>query len=116
MKKLYCNGKKDFCTHYNGKDLPDCHIVECKHFDNTGCKETEDVFTNYDHIRNMSVDEMAEFLSEIAGSWICKNERLTVCDECKEDFINCTKDFATCMYKQYLLQEFKVPTLKEGAE
>lgn len=60
---------------------------------------------NYTRIKNMSVSEMAEFLSEIAGSWICKNKHLTICDECKEDVTKCSKDFAACMYEQYLLQE-----------
>lgn len=60
---------------------------------------------NYDRIKNMSVSEMAEFLNEIGGSWICKNKRLTICDECKEDVTKCEKDFAVCMYEQYLLQE-----------
>ena len=64
MKKLYCNGKKGFCPHYDGNELPDCHIVECKRFDNTGSEVIEDVFTNYGRIRNMSVDEMAELLVE----------------------------------------------------
>lgn len=61
--------------------------------------------TNYERIKNMSIGEMAKFLSEIAGAWICKNKHLTICDECKEDVTKCSKDFATCMYEQYLLQE-----------
>lgn len=62
---------------------------------------------NYNKIKNMSVREMAEFLNEIGGSWICKNKRLTICDECKEDVAKCDKDFAVCMYEQYLLQEIE---------
>ena len=68
------------------------------------CKKMK-IQNNYNKIKNMSVSEMAEFLSEIAGSWICKNKRLTICDECKEDVTKCSKDFVTCMYEQYLLQE-----------
>ena len=60
---------------------------------------------NYDRIKNMTIGEMAEFLSEIASSWICKNKYLTVCDECVKDVTKCKKDFAICMYEQYLLQE-----------
>lgn len=52
----YCNGKKDVCNR------EDCYIGGhlCKHYDGTGCVEIQ---TNADHIRSMSDEELADFLS-----------------------------------------------------
>ena len=38
MKKLYCNGKKDYCPHFDGIDLTNCKIHNCKFFDGSGSK------------------------------------------------------------------------------
>lgn len=59
MKKLYCNGKKDFCPYFDGTKLPTCHILNCAFIDNSGTEVVEIPNTNYDRIRNMSIDEMA---------------------------------------------------------
>ena len=94
MKKLYCNGKKGFCPHYNGKDLPNCGSdIKCKHFDDTGSEVIEDVFTNYDRIRNMSVDELAEFIPDWSYTKACKCDELpfvdcdNVCKKCVKEWL-----------------------------
>ena len=62
MRKYYCNGKKGFCDRYNGETEPSC--IACIHGDGTGGEVIENI-TNYDRIRNMSVEEMASFFEKI---------------------------------------------------
>ena len=64
MKRLYCNGKRDYCPHFDGENPTKCSDFNCVYFDGSGCKITEKEFTNYDRILNMSIDEMAEFISK----------------------------------------------------
>lgn len=40
MKKLYCNGKKDFCERYDGNLIPNCD--ECNFFDDSGAEVVEE--------------------------------------------------------------------------
>lgn len=42
MKKLYCNGKKDFCSLYDGGDLPRCRKENCKYIDGSGSEIIEE--------------------------------------------------------------------------
>lgn len=42
MKKLYCNGKKDFCSFYDGGDLPRCNKVNCEYIDGSGAEVVEE--------------------------------------------------------------------------
>ena len=42
MKKLYCNGKKDFCSFYDGGDLPRCHKENCEYIDGSGAEIIEE--------------------------------------------------------------------------
>ena len=54
MKKYYCNGKKSFC------DKPNINMCSfCEFTNGEGGKEVEIPNTNYDRIRNMSVEELA---------------------------------------------------------
>ena len=69
MKKLYCNGKKGFCSHCDGEKEPVCHSFNCEFIDNSGCEYIEIPNTNYDRIRSMSVDEMAKFLATHIGHY-----------------------------------------------
>lgn len=36
MKKFYCNGKKGFCDFVDEEEIPNCHLYDCKYFDDSG--------------------------------------------------------------------------------
>jgi hypothetical protein len=63
MKKFYCNGKKGYCDICYDKEN---NCVDCEFFTAEGGKETEVFNTNYERIRNMSVEELAGFMNEWA--------------------------------------------------
>ena len=60
MKKYYCNGKKGFC------DKPNINMCSfCEFTNGEGGKEVEIPNTNYDRIRNMSVEELAKLINSL---------------------------------------------------
>lgn len=99
MQKLYCNGKKDLCPHFDGKNTPLCHSFNCEFTDGSGSKYIDVPNTNYDRIRNMSIDEMAKHISasEVVMDDICikqsncpyMNENGDISDDC--DCTDCVK-------------------------
>ena len=76
MKKLYCNGKKDYCPHFDGENPTNCSDFNCVYFDGSGCKITEEKFTNYDRILNMSIEELAAFCARNFGCRECEAREL----------------------------------------
>lgn len=59
MGRLFCNGKRGFCERVHGT-AEECEKVSCtgcEFADGTGAKFVDKI-TNYDRIRNMSIDEM----------------------------------------------------------
>ena len=105
MKKYYCNGKKGFCDRYNGETEPNCN--GCEFADGTGGNVIQST-TNYDRIRNMSVEEMAKYIDDyddrLGGEiccWYCEKttgkkyrcpygeeERDSKCIECIIEWLN----------------------------
>lgn len=59
MKRFYCNGKKGYCDRGNDANV---ECFNCEFGNGEGGKEVEVLDTNYDRIRNMSVEELAGFL------------------------------------------------------
>lgn len=93
MGRLYCNGKKGFCERVQGT-AEECEKVSC-----TGCDfsdgtgaEFVDQITNYDNIRNMSVDAMAKFMNECGHDFppYCDYKRVENCDQ---NCLNCAKQW-----------------------
>lgn len=74
IQKWFCYGKKDFCDTYLKCD-------KCKFFGNPYGGELRRIYeTNYDRIRNMSVEELAEFITCIDNGWVTETGR----EICKE--------------------------------
>ena len=92
MKKYYCNGKKGFCDRYNGEAEPNC--MGCIHGDGTGGEVIENI-TNYDRIRNMSVEELAKFIPDWSYTKACK---------CNEIYVDCNNECWKCV-KEWLESE-----------
>lgn len=68
MGRLFCNGKKDYCNRVQGTK-EECENVlcnKCEFSDGTGAEFVDEI-TNYDHIRNMTVDEMVMWLRQNIG-------------------------------------------------
>ena len=71
MKRLYCNGKKGFCPNYDGETEPECWKYSCEFQDGKGSEIIEN-FTNFDRIKAMSVEEMADMIVvELIGIQPC---------------------------------------------
>lgn len=66
MGKYYCNGKKGYCDRFVGniQNAENIDCKDCEYADGSG-GEYKDTVTNYDHIKSMSVEEMAEFIVKI---------------------------------------------------
>lgn len=64
MGRLYCNGKKGFCERVQGtaEECEKVSCTECDYTDGTGTQFVDQI-TNYDNIRNMTVDEMAQMIN-----------------------------------------------------
>ena len=58
MIRIYCRGKKAVCN-------DDSKCASCKHFGGNGTELIEVGMTNFDRIKNMSVEEMATFICGI---------------------------------------------------
>lgn len=80
MGRLYCNGKKGFCERVQGtaEECEKVSCTECDYADGTGA-EFIDQITNYDNIRNMPVDKMAEFLTSLLDG---ENNHNVGCYDC----------------------------------
>lgn len=68
MGRYYCNGKKGYCDRFVGnvQNAENIDCKDCEYADGTG-GEYKDIVTNYDCIKSMSVEEMAEFLVKCDG-------------------------------------------------
>lgn len=66
MGVLYCNGRRGYCERVRGtaEECENVSCTGCDFADGTGTKFI-DKMTNYDNIRNMTVDKMAEFLTSL---------------------------------------------------
>jgi hypothetical protein len=62
MKRYYCNGKKGFCDRGNDGNI-DCS--GCEFTDGTGGNVVENAYTNFERIKDMSIEEMAAFLKSM---------------------------------------------------
>lgn len=62
MKRFYCNGKNGYCDRGNDANVT---CFNCEFGNGEGGKEVEVPDTNYDRIRNMSIEKMAEFICGI---------------------------------------------------
>ena len=62
MKRFYCNGKKGYCDRGNDANVK---CFNCEFGNGEGGKEVEIPNTNYDRIRNMSVEELAEGIATL---------------------------------------------------
>lgn len=60
MKRTYCFGKKGFCDN-------DSMCDDCDHWNGEGSEERE-YATNFDRIKDMSVEELADFICDIYAS------------------------------------------------
>ena len=97
MKIFYCNGKKDFC-----EENEKCS-ESCKYYDGTGGEYEEDKISNYDRIKSMSVEEMAEMLVEEKEYGVA-HETYFMCPDGME-FDEDKYDMAIEYTKQWLLQK-----------
>ena len=93
MGRLFCNGKKGFCERVLGTG-EECNNVDCTgcvFADGTGAKFIDKI-TNYDRIRNMSIDEMAEFMNECGHDFppYCDYEKVDTCDQ---NCLSCAKEW-----------------------
>ena len=61
MGRLFCYGKRAYCERVIGtaEECENVSCTDCEFADGTGAKFI-DKTTNYDNIRNMSIDEMAK--------------------------------------------------------
>ena len=64
MKRYMCNGKKGYCDRGNDNKI-DC--TACEFADGRGGEIVDCPDTNYEKIKAMSVDEMAELLERNAN-------------------------------------------------
>lgn len=91
MGRLYCKGKKGFCERVQGtaEECENVSCTGCDFLDGTGA-EFVDQITNYDNIRNMSVDEMVKFMNECGHDFppYCDYKRAETCDQ---NCFNCAK-------------------------
>lgn len=60
MKRYYCNGKKGYCDRGNDKNIS---CQDCEFANGTGGEIVDVPQTNYECIKNMSVEELASILS-----------------------------------------------------
>ena len=74
------------------KEYGECSSV-CSHY------LIKPVLTNYDRVRNMSIDEMTKFMGE------CGHDFPPYCDYKRVE--NCDQNCLSCA-KQWLLQEIKI--------
>lgn len=58
MKRYFCNGKKGYCDRGNDNKI-DCSA--CEFADGTGGEVVDCPDTNFEKIKAMSIDEMAEY-------------------------------------------------------
>lgn len=65
MGRLFCYGKRAYCERVYGtaEECEKVSCTDCEFADGTGAKFI-DKTTNYDNIRNMSINEMSEFLMD----------------------------------------------------
>lgn len=105
MGRLYCNGKMGYCERVQGtaEECENVSCIDCGFADGTGAKFIDQI-TNYDNIRNMSVNEMTDWMRKNIG--------------CGRDFVPCgivcdgkctAKSADECRekIKQWLLQPIK---------
>lgn len=79
MKRFYCYGKKACCD-----KCADNQCYTCEFHNGEGGKEV-DVPTNYERIRNMSVEELADFLYETSLCCTAKCEKCCFGGNCDCD-------------------------------
>lgn len=97
MGRLFCNGKNGYCERVIGtaKECENVSCMDCEFLDGTGAKFIDKI-TNYDRIRNMSIDELANFIPDWSYTKACK------CDE--ETYVDCNNECCKCV-KQWLESE-----------
>lgn len=62
-KKFFCKGKKGYCDRYDGVTAIRCD--DCDFMDGTGGEYVEAPKNQYDRIKQMSIDELSEFICSI---------------------------------------------------
>lgn len=88
MKRFFCNGKKDYCNRGNDDEI-DCTF--CEFTNGRGGKLVDCPDTNYERIRNMSIEEMAKWIAEGKFFKRCKKDWLdcigTNCVDCQKEWL-----------------------------
>lgn len=82
LKKIYGNYTDEYVRHFYNKlaelrgGVDDVHTCNCQHNSNSRddepCCRCDSRKTNADRIRNMSDEELAEFMSENTSCYYCK--------------------------------------------
>jgi hypothetical protein len=89
MKRYYCNGKKGYCDRGNDNNI-DCR--DCEFANGTGGEEVDIPDTNYERIRNMSVEESADKL--FGGKTFCPHLTYWNMSRCaKRSCTECIKEW-----------------------
>lgn len=83
MKRYFCNGKKGYCDRGNDNKI-DC--TACEFADGRGGKIVDCPDTNYERIKAMSIDEMAEAFGKDNYCQVCMLTEGQTCDNtpCKQ--------------------------------
>lgn len=108
MTRFFCNGKNGYCDRGNDKNI-DC--TSCEFANGTGGEYVDCPETNYERIKNMSVEEMVEFIRDVAigiiegatvetnvepvrhGHWIARGDcGVTICSCCGWSIEECIGD------------------------